>query len=257
MAISRAFRHHVRSRLRNSPRASCCVMVLAPRTTGGFAGVGQRGPAHREKIHSHVTHEPTVLGRHDGRDDRRWDLVQGHPDLDAAVLAERGRDLLPVGVEVRDRRPRARRQREDPPSPGQQHQAHGVMPKNQILAARSIMIVARPIMPVAPVASRSGSRLRRDELPGQDLRRGEPDRDERARPEVRRPRRRERVGIVGDPPEGVPRLRALPLSAAPRRASALRRLDRVRESTHGAAPARTATTSAPTARLRPGDGAAA
>ena len=74
---SRTFRAQVRSRLRKSPRASCWVMVLAPRTTSPRARVGDGGPGDGEEVHAEVKHEAAILGRDHGARNDRWDPIEG------------------------------------------------------------------------------------------------------------------------------------------------------------------------------------
>src|SRR6266545_2831172 len=87
MAISRSFRDQVRSRLKKRPRASCCVMVLAPRTTEvSRALVRAARPTARTSTPwwKTFTAKMTVLG----------ELVEHHAD-------EEEKDMFPLAQEAR------------------------------------------------------------------------------------------------------------------------------------------------------------
>jgi hypothetical protein len=94
MPISRALRHQLRSRVRNNPRASCCVIVLAPRTTL-FSRAFVRAARLPQQVHAVMPHESAVLGGDDRGGDGRRHPVERHPDLVAPRLRLERRDLTP------------------------------------------------------------------------------------------------------------------------------------------------------------------
>ena len=106
-------REKLRSGVRKSTLASCCVMVLPPSTTRPWRKFCVGGARDAPDVDPEVRVEARVLHRDDRVAEGRGDLLEGHED--ALFRLELDEELVVVGV---DAAPQARARTPPGPSPG-------------------------------------------------------------------------------------------------------------------------------------------